>query len=333
MKDCSIIIPSHKRPKLLIRSLSYYLQFDYNLIIICELENDNTKLNKLIENNDDKITFIKAFNSSLTSKILLSRKYIKTKYCLISADDDFYDMKTVNEGINFLEKNNKYISYLGNFVQFKKRKYHTNLYKMYNYGESFNYGLEDFYSKNFKFVNSIYALHKSKVIQELLNFEKKNIFTKQSTLEFDFYLIPMFFGKIKVVDKLWMFRDQSRYTNYYYENDLGAKRNNVNSLYKTDNFFLESKIFDNYLINFAKLLKNLKVNCDHEILIKIIKLHFYDKKINKKQKIKEKISVLLPNQILEIYYYLKFKYYYSRFSNFYREIMGNRNFKKINRVI
>ena len=134
----SIIIPSHNRPNLLLRSLKYYTNFDLNIIIICEKNNVNNEINSLINNNLYKINLIEVNNHTFIEKILIARKCIKTKYCLISPDDDFYDIDSINNGIVFLDNNIDYASYVGNFVQFKKNKYHTNIYKMYNYNEKFN---------------------------------------------------------------------------------------------------------------------------------------------------------------------------------------------------
>ena len=238
----SIIIPSHNRPNLLLRSLKYYTNFDLNIIIICEKNNVNNEINSLINNNLYKINLIEVNNHTFIEKILIARKCIKTKYCLISPDDDFYDIDSINNGIVFLDNNIDYASYVGNFVQFKK-----NIYKMYNYNEKFNFSKSDFFSKKFKFILSIYALHRTDVFLKILDFEEKIKYLKQATLEFDFYFLSLFYGKTKVVRDIWMYRDQERYTEYNKRYDTEKNSNNINLLFVINKSFLNSQIYKNYL--------------------------------------------------------------------------------------
>ena len=333
----SIIIPSHNRPNLLLRSLKYYTNFDLNIIIICEKNNVNNEINSLINNNLYKINLIEVNNHTFIEKILIARKCIKTKYCLISPDDDFYDIDSINNGIVFLDNNIDYASYVGNFVQFKKNKYHTNIYKMYNYNEKFNFSKSDFFSKKFKFILSIYALHRTDVFLKILDFEEKIKYLKQATLEFDFYFLSLFYGKTKVVRDIWMYRDQERYTEYNKRYDTEKNSNNINLLFVINKSFLNSQIYKNYLNEVCDFISKIeKIKSNNYFLKELINSYFnlqYIKNTRTKINLKSKFSKKSPKFILELYYYFKFKFFLIRYDRFYKYIYEKPNYQIILKLL
>ena len=338
MNNCTIIIPSHNRPKLLLRSLKYYTKFKVELIVIYELEKIDQEIEYLFQKYSYKIQSKKLKNSTLINKLLTAGPLIKTDYCLISADDDFYEIESIIKGIKYLKKNKDFVSYLGKFIQFRKRKFHTNLYKMYNFEDKFIYDKKKFFSREFKFINSIYALYTTSAFIKIIIFQQQIQYMRQASLEFDFYFIALCMGKIKVSDEYWMFRDQLRYTNYDLINNSSLENEDVNQLFKIDSIFLNSSLYNRYINDLFLYLKT-----NNLIKINLKELNFnlnaYFQNINKSkrnkknQNLKKIILKYCPKSILEIYYFLVYKLYLIKFSKLYLDIQKKENFKKVLELI
>ena len=93
-------------------------------------------LNKLPNN----IKYLYFRGSSLCERVFLSRKYIKTKYTIISCDDEFYNPDGLLDCIKYLDKNLSTICCMGNLVLgFRKRKLGTVFFQMYpSFSKKFN---------------------------------------------------------------------------------------------------------------------------------------------------------------------------------------------------
>ena len=112
MDDCTLIIVSHERKDLLIKSFNYHKKYFKKILIL-----DSSKLNnRLLFDNDFK--YFHLSNFSLAEKIYYGLKKTKTKYVLIVPDDDFIFPKIVQRGLYFLDKNNDYVSYGGKYISF-----------------------------------------------------------------------------------------------------------------------------------------------------------------------------------------------------------------------
>lgn len=124
--DCTIIILSYERKKFLLRAIEYWSNINVKLIII-----HNTKKKIYINKSIKNVTYIKS-NESYLDRIKISFGLIKTKYCLLAADDDFYILSQVRKAINFLEKHKDFRNYFGRVISFHKHNselFYTNQYE------------------------------------------------------------------------------------------------------------------------------------------------------------------------------------------------------------
>ena len=108
--NLTIIIPTLNRSNFLIKTLRYYsnLNFKSKFLIL-----DSSK-GKERQQNFDIISRFKNLNLKYVNVdgkplevIKKSKKYIKTKYCLFSGDDDYLIKSCLLKIINFLNKKKK----------------------------------------------------------------------------------------------------------------------------------------------------------------------------------------------------------------------------------
>lgn len=124
MNNIDIIIPTHNRTDLLNRILNYYSKvgLEFNFIIADSSSPINKAHNKKIINTYPKlkILYIDDFPQNLQQHIKFASmvKYIKSKYCVFCADDDFILPSAIKECIQFLEKNPDYTAAHGSYIGF-----------------------------------------------------------------------------------------------------------------------------------------------------------------------------------------------------------------------
>ena len=106
MMNCTILIPTY-RPRYLKRILSYYNEHgrDFSIIVADSSSNENKVLNSknILSLPNNNILYLKYPTDvePFCEKIPDALKYIKTKYCVICADDDFMIPNAIKESINF----------------------------------------------------------------------------------------------------------------------------------------------------------------------------------------------------------------------------------------
>lgn len=102
----TIIIPSINRPEYLKRSLEYWEQSDFQIIIVTNVELSHPKI-KIINSNE-----------SFFKRIGLALNESNGKYCLICPDDDFLGFNSLNKCIQILDEDPKCSSVVGNVGSF-----------------------------------------------------------------------------------------------------------------------------------------------------------------------------------------------------------------------
>ena len=128
MTDFTIVITSFNRPKCLLRNLKFLLSYNLSFkIIIADSSssndiNENDELKILIDENN---VLLKNFPHEIevTQKISDTLKYVSTKYCVLSAADDFIIPTSIIECINFLKNNPDYVSCHGKYYCHTKFEY------------------------------------------------------------------------------------------------------------------------------------------------------------------------------------------------------------------
>lgn len=124
MKPLTLIIPTYNRPNLLKRILNFYNQYkvDYTIIVADSSTYSQKKINKETVQSfpNLNILYIDKFSPNLVShhKFAQVVNYVKTKYCVFCADDDFIIPNGIKEAVDFLEKNPDYSAAHGSYISF-----------------------------------------------------------------------------------------------------------------------------------------------------------------------------------------------------------------------
>jgi glycosyltransferase domain-containing protein len=291
LEEVTIIIPTHNRNFLLKRAIEYYLNFNCNIIICDSSENKSIEIL-----NNSKLTYLHNLNTTFAKKLYNAITYVKTKYVCLSSDDDFLSLKGVHKGVSFLENNDDYYSVQGRYVQFYSNKNNFTTVNLYDAAGLIHYDSDSPFqraldsSKNG--MQLLYALHRT---EGLLNSLKVSEICKPLTMvEYTSNLVPLLYGKHKMLNVFWMARDPKRYTSYestsnslntvVYPLDLITYFNTNNGIEFT-NIFLQKCIeltnsntkeaeklfyeifFENYIHNHIKYILNKK-NITYSIKIK-----------------------------------------------------------------
>lgn len=106
----TIVIPIHNRHLVLERAISYYSLWDCE-IIIC---NSSPVIKSLFNKNN--FNHIHYADVNFSKKIYNVLKTVTTPFVYLCADDDFLALNGIIEGIDFLEKNNHYVSVQGRYL-------------------------------------------------------------------------------------------------------------------------------------------------------------------------------------------------------------------------
>lgn len=128
MKKIDLIIPTYNRPEFLNRILDYYERHgqDFNFIIADSSNPTNKVRNKKLINSYPKlnILYLDRFPQNLSQhdKFAEMVKYVKSRYCVFCADDDFIVSNSIREAVDFLEKNPDYAAAHGTYISFYVHK-------------------------------------------------------------------------------------------------------------------------------------------------------------------------------------------------------------------
>lgn len=250
-KDSAILIFSHERQNLLKKSVNYYNKFSNNIII---LDSSKKKINF-----NKNIKYFHLPKLSIQEKIIFGLKNCKQKYIVISPDDDFFLIRSINKATKFLKKNNDYISAGGFYYYFKiygNKLIYNRTYRNYR---SIN---QKDITERIKDVSAdthtqfFYSIYNRKILLKCFSYfskSKKNI----SAHEYVTTFIPLLFGKHKHLNITWMLR--------------GIGINIPHIITNKYTYTIEYKIFIN---TFCKLVDSLKIKKKKIILKKYLDNYF-----------------------------------------------------------
>ena len=128
MKDLTLVIPTYQRPNELNRKLYHLLlqKCSCQIIIIDSSVNKKLEKNSLIIKEYKRKLKISYYKVSprvhFAQKLYRGSKYSKTKYTVITFDDDYLNLIAVEKGISFLKKNSDYTSASGHVLNHIKGK-------------------------------------------------------------------------------------------------------------------------------------------------------------------------------------------------------------------
>lgn len=124
MNLVTLIIPTYNRPDFLQRILNYYNKsgVKFKIIIADSSKHPVKKLNRKIVLSYPKlnILYLDKFSPDLVShhKFAKMVEFVKTKYCVFCADDDFIIPNGIEEAVDFLEKYSDYSAAHGSYIYF-----------------------------------------------------------------------------------------------------------------------------------------------------------------------------------------------------------------------
>lgn len=224
-KKLSIIIPTCDRYKFLNRLISFLN--NEKLFEIFVLDSSKKKVNnkKIFK---QKNVYYKYFPNSKTIHYKISKicKYIKTKYVVICADDDFLMHKGLFESVEFLENNLEYSSAHGlyfshpNFDEIKNKS-NFNLIKLYGGKSAEENNIED---RIYNYLNGktayypFYAVHRTSQFKIIWNNLQKYVFTNMGLGETLPCCLSLVQGKMKVMPVFYMSKESNNYWEFFSQN-------------------------------------------------------------------------------------------------------------------
>ena len=297
LKKLTIIIPTYNRKKSLKKVIKFWQHIPYIKFII--LDGGNKSLNKYLKKNiNSQFKYLHFKRSSLSERVFLSHKYIKTKYTILCCDDEFYNPEGLLECVNYLEKNFKASCCMGNLVLgFRKRSLGTIFFKMYpQFSKNFKLKsknkinrVAEFFSSNSN-RPSMYSVIRSRHFKKISKF-CKNI-DKYKCMDiyeliFDVYL--SYKGDVKSIKSFYWYRNKI--------NDVITQRKmNFFRFWKLDS---NNKLKKKFIYDVMKLLNNNKIeeNLNH-IFNKYTKYDYRNLK-NIRNKLILKLKKILPKKVYE----------------------------------
>ena len=125
MTKVTIIIITHNRPSCLRRLLDYYkdAKNDFKIIVSDSSSEENKIMNKEIISSFPKLDILYVGHyldkiDDFRHQAGDSLNYVKTKYCVFCADDDFITPNGVKQCVDFLEHNPDFTVAHGRYICF-----------------------------------------------------------------------------------------------------------------------------------------------------------------------------------------------------------------------
>jgi glycosyltransferase domain-containing protein len=200
----TIIIPTHERHEILRRSIDYYKNFNCNVLIA------DSSLKPMKYYFPDNFTYMHLPDLSYVKKILKSAETVTTPYVCITGDDDYFLEHGLQEGSSFLDANLDFVSVQGRYLKFElidnqvvfSPKYDSQV-------SSYSVTDDDIFSRVVSAYNP-YMAHFASIQRTNVFVKSWRVFSDLSTpfiSELATMLLPMCYGKHKVIPVLWMARD------------------------------------------------------------------------------------------------------------------------------
>lgn len=298
MRDkVTIVIPTHNRPAILNRAISYYSSWDCQ-IIICDSSPEIETVHKH-KNVDHR----HHFGESFSEKIYNALKCVTTSFVCLCADDDFLALHGIMEGITFLEKNDEYVSVQGRYVQFRSSGKFVLSVPLYTKAYGLHLCQDDPIERIIASANAgmhqILSLHRTNVLTNV--FSVCHDVSVVTFAEYTSNLVGVFFGKHIMLPVFWMARDAATYTTYNYT------QGNVNTVVNKQHLglFLQSKDGLRYKNNFSKLFSRIthkSISEGEKLFTKaFFEIYLRDEKEMKKPGVLLKISKGIRSFIIGIF--------------------------------
>jgi glycosyltransferase domain-containing protein len=200
----TIIIPTHERHDVLLRAIEYYQHFECKIVIADSSEE------KLVYDFPDNVIYKHLPSVSYAKKISAVAEDITTPYVCMSGDDDYFLESSLQASIRFLDENPEFVSVQGRYWRFALIEGQVTFNP--NYIPEANYCAvtdEDSFSRVVKsynpYIPRFYAIHRTEIF--IKAYRSCVDISICIMVELISVLVPMCYGKHKVLPMLWMVRD------------------------------------------------------------------------------------------------------------------------------
>ncbi len=262
-KLVSIIIPTNKRKELLRRSIRYFESDVFNFCNFLIIDSSPKIFKYKFKKNFKYIHYKK---NSFSKKIFHTLSKVSTKYCIIVNDDDFIGMNALKKGINFLESNQDYVSYHGEYISFRYLERNNKVLYIAAYSDTLKNNLNFTIDSKVGRVKKLYenrphwynALHYTKNLKKSFK-----IAILGQDIHFSEILIPFVIGldgKCKVDKVFWYAKDANVYT------DVRIRQNKARKKMEKELFIKNSPIKKKLI----EMMRLYKVKGNYEESSKII---------------------------------------------------------------
>ncbi len=225
--NISIIIPTiDNRNEIIIRTLKYYENSSFEIIVVDSGEVNNVSLQNF------KVSYLHLPKKNFFDKLEIGVKAATNKYVVICQDDDFILEDSLIFGSKFLDNNLDFSAVHGNYIFFEKilekifyeLGYASNTRKSLD-SEDLDLRLETFLNISPLLIS---ALTYKEVLLQNIRFVKKYHFI--SLFELTTLIFISLNGKLKYIDKCWQMRDMKIHNKLSWENRKKPKNELIENL-------------------------------------------------------------------------------------------------------
>ena len=350
MENLTIIIPSNNRPFFLRRSINYWNNYNFPVIIV---DGSNETQKKWMDENSNRNIQYLYKKTPLPDRLNFAAKAVKTKYCILLSDDEFYCVSVLKRCINFLESNNEYVAVngcaIGFFYNFNKlmgAKQYPEWIKRLRVETD---PKERIISHMKDYANPLgVSVVKSDMLKKCAELYANNEFPIFAQWELQMNLIFSFAGKSKTLDELMHFRsleEDSPSTHNIIKNHIPSLnlKNTIDRFWNEPQFEKQKVKFINVMSGLLKTMKpEYSLDYCRNALTSSIELYIKNSLLikNKKKDFSSYIKIIIYNFLPTLVRNIVIKIRYRLIRNSLLDqikLMENEgilvNYKDINQII
>ncbi len=299
LNDFTVVIPTYERPRYINRSISFWKNYPFKVII---LDGSKEPIKELIKYANINYHHLP---TSFFDRLKYSIDLVDTKYVSLLSDDEFYLPSAIKSCISELENDQSLIACGGQCVGFKykngqvvgRRLYHIlNEYALLS--DSPN---ERMISHMGSYVpRMIFSVMKSEIWKKLISIISSEVFDVYALFELQFEIGGAFYGKSKTIQELFWLRSQE---NIPIRGEKGFDPSKgFHNWWKNEKKDIERKEFLNHMVTHLTESKEESNSKLEKALIQALDISWrrQDENIRSNNSFKLKIYNLLRTNFYEI---------------------------------
>lgn len=203
MSNISLIVPTHNRPEYVKQSMLYYEAFDGE-VIYCD-SSDHKYSGEILE----RYKYFHLPKSTFAKKMLFAIEQCSYEYISVCADDDFLIIRSLEEGLKFLESNKSFSVFTGRYASFTT-PFKNKFYQLYSYDKfpkvdsNPKDNIEIFLS-NYHMI--LWSLFRKDVLKASYEIIVDADFNNDNYIEFILAIICAYSGNMYFSNNLWGVRE------------------------------------------------------------------------------------------------------------------------------